>query len=118
MPEPQPVTIVPVFLAVANAGNGVAIIETDRAEAKCVSQGTHREMTIIVPPALAPGAQAPIKLIRSNASEDQELAAGERFEVSIPYRGDDTAIGLRQLRFSAQYFNDSHWKLRGLDSQD
>jgi hypothetical protein len=115
-PEPQPITIVPVHLTIANAGNGVAVIETDQAEARFVRGGAHRPMTIILPPAIAPGAEAGLKLTRA-AMEDQELLAGDRFELSIPYRGDASADRLRRLCFSAQYFSASQWEVQVLTAR-
>lgn len=110
-PEPQPIVITPAFIDIVNAGNGVALIETDQAEAKSVREGASREMTIILPPALAPGAQATVKLVRP-AMEDQAIATGDRFDVSIPYRADGVPDRLWRLQFSARYFNEGHWQLK------
>jgi hypothetical protein len=115
-PEPQPITIVPVHLTIANAGNGVAVIDTAQAEARYVRDGAHRPITIILPPAIAPGAEAKLKLARA-AMKDQELRAGDRFELSIPYRGDASADRLQHLCFSAQYFSASQWKVQVLTAK-
>jgi hypothetical protein len=116
--EPQHLEVTPTFLGLVNAGNGVAVFDVDRAEATCGPDGGKGGMGIIVPPALAGGAEGQIKLTPGAGRGAQAVQVGIIYNVSIPYRGSDPNSLRRILRFTAQYFSERHWEIKIVHSDD
>lgn len=116
MREPQHVEVTPTFLGVINAGNGVAVLDADRAEATCGEGGGRGGMGILVPPALAAGAEGQIKLT-PQVGDSQKVHMGIVYNVTIPYRGSDPRSHQKVLRFTAQLFGEQHWNIQIVDAK-
>jgi hypothetical protein len=105
---PQEQTVVPVFLGVVNAGNGAAILMPDEAFAACGPDGGRGPMGVIVPPALAAGAQGVVKLTPQMGGA-QEIHVGMIYAVTLTYWADEVPEMTWKLAFTAQYFSPTHW---------
>lgn len=112
--EPQHIEVTPTYLGLINAGNGVAVFDVDRAAATCGPDGGRGGMGILVPPALAPGAEGLIKLTPA-IGESQAPHVGLIYNLEIPYRGSDPRSRKSVLRFTAQYFSHQHWEIKMID---
>jgi hypothetical protein len=111
MREPQHIEVTPTFLGVINAGNGVAIFDTERASATCGPDGGRGGMGIVVPPALAGGAEGQIKLT-PQVGGGQVADVGIIYNLEIPYQGAGQDSPRLVLRFTAQFFNEQHWEIK------
>jgi hypothetical protein len=111
MREPQSIEITPTFLGVINAGNGVAVFDTDSAKATCGPDGGRGSMGIVVPPALAGGAEGQIKLTPAIGGS-QAPHLGMIYSLEIPYQGAGQGSPRFVLRFTAQFFNEQHWEIK------
>lgn len=115
-PEPQRIEVTPTYLGVINAGNGIAVFDVDRAKATCGPDGGRGGLGVLVPPALAPGAEGLIKLTPA-VGASQAPQVGLIYNLEIPYRGSNPRSRKSVLRFTAQYFGDRHWAIKMIDDE-
>jgi hypothetical protein len=107
---PQELTVVPVFLGVVNAGNSAAILNPDEAFAACGPDGGRGSMGVIVPPALAAGAQGMVKLTPQTGGA-QENHVGMIYAVTLTYWAYEFREMTWKLAFTAQFFSPTHWQI-------
>jgi hypothetical protein len=94
--------VVPVRLELANAGNGVAILETVSAQGPGLP-----EARALFPPALRGGDSGTVELLFSRI---QELKPGDVLRILVVYRGADGER--RRLEFDADFLGRERWELR------
>lgn len=75
--------VLPVLFGVANAGNGVAVIE----DASCVPSQMGSPHAVLFPPTVRPGGDASVRV--EFTSRTAGIPDGERFTLTVVYRGSD-----------------------------
>jgi hypothetical protein len=103
--EVQPINVLPVYVGVFNAGNGVAVI--DEVEAS----GPHGRAGVFVPPTVAAGAERRIRLAFTFGDRAR---AGDKFSALIRYHGVDHVP--RTLAFEATWYPHGHWRIENVQT--
>lgn len=101
-----------VYLGVVNAGNGAAVIDAEQSRAgDGVELTGPGQLNIVLPPALASGADGEIKLTPATA-QAIEPKAGMTFKVEIAYSAFADEGPTRTMSFTAQFFSHDHWLIK------
>jgi len=99
----QPIRVRTIYVPIRNSGDGQATFEGAEA-----SSTGHGPLTARPPRSIEPNDSGTLELTLA-APADQTIAPGDRFDIELRYRGEDTSP--RQFEFSARFDAPGRWEV-------